>query len=161
MNGSEVQQHAADVMLDRGVVVNIPAPKLYRFFGVKFVKHVLKRPKLGTLVAMSRISSELNIDLDALAEGSISDAYVIMSEKGELVARFIAIALLNDKRRIERCTDDLANRLLWHMPHEQLIELFMAIVVLSGVQNFLSTIRFIRQTNILKRTKMSQEESGS
>lgn len=154
----EVQQRAADVLLDRGVRVKLPAPFWYRLLGKRYQHHILHRPKLGTLVAMSRVSAQIELDFDKLTDGTFREAYAVVDRYGALVARWVAIALLNDRRSIERMADRLANRLLWGLTTEQLAELFTVVVLLSGVQDFLTTIRFVQQSNVMRRrTEMSQE----
>ncbi|MEJ5316783.1 MAG: hypothetical protein WHS63_07230 [Tenuifilum sp.] len=157
----EVQQRAADVLLDRGVRVKLPAPFWYRIVGVRHKSYILRRPKLGTLIAMSRIASGIDVDFDKLDEGNIQEAYRVVAEHGDRVAEFIAVALLNNRHAIERHAVSLARRIAWGISPDRLAEVFSLVVVLSGVQDFLSTIRFVSQTNVMRATILSQKESGS
>lgn len=158
MGEPEVQQRAADVLLDRGVRVKVPAPVWYRLFGVKEVSVTLYRPKLGTLIAMSRISADIDVDFDKLTDGSFKEAYDLCHRYGEQIAKWVAVALINDKRGIERQANRLARRLMWGMPTDRLAELFTLVVLLSGVQDFMTTIRFVQQSNVMRRrTEMSQD----
>lgn len=158
MDEPEVQQRAADVLLDRGVRVKVPAPVWYRLVGVKEVSVTLYRPKLGTLIAMSRISAAIDVDFEKLTDGSFKEAYNLCNRYGEQIAKWVAVALLNDKRAIERQANRLARRLMWGMPTDRLAELFTLVVLLSGVQDFLTTIRFVQQSNVMRRrTEMSQD----
>ena len=160
MTDAEIQKQVADNILERGIKIKLPAPFLLRIIGIKEVSRVITSPKLGTLIAMSRVSSDLNVQLDKLLEGSIGYATELAENYGEYVAEWIAIAILNDKREIDKHAKKLARKLLWFYTPKQLGEAFMLIVLLSGVEHFTNTIRFMDGMNLLKKN-LSQEINGS
>lgn len=162
MDVSAVQQQAADVLLDRGVRVQLPAPLLYRLVGAREVSLTITRPKLGTLIAMSKLAAGMNVNLDELSGDAIGKSFRIVAEHGDSVAMFVAIAILNSKRGIDRKAKRLAHRLKWNLSTDRLAELFAVVILMSGVQDFLTTIKFVQQSNLMtRRTSLSQEESGS
>lgn len=162
MDVGSVQQQAADVLLDRGVRVKLPAPTIYRLVGIKEISRTIYRPKLGTLIAMSKLAAGINVNLDDLSGNAIGESMRIVADHGDTVAKFVAIAILNSRYGIDNKANQLATRLKWHLPTHRLAELFAVVIMMSGVQDFLTTIRFVQQSNMMtRRTDMSQEESGS
>lgn len=162
MDVGSVQQQAADVLLDRGVRVKLPAPIIYRLVGIKEISRTIYRPKLGTLIAMSKLAAGINVNLDDLSGNAIGESMRIVADHGDTVAKFVAIAILNSRYGIDNKANQLATRLKWHLPAQRLAELFAVVILLSSVQDFLTTIRFVQQSNMMtRRTDMSQEESGS
>ena len=167
MDEARIQQRIADTLLERGVRFKIPAPFFLKLIGKKHEELVIYPLKYGTLIAMSRLSAQLGADIEKLEGGSINEAMVLVNKHGDLVAKWIAIAVLGEKWKIERYTDKLAKKLTWRLTPSRLGELFLLVAMLSGVQDFTNIIRFLNTTNLTKRTNdgigenLSQKESGS
>jgi hypothetical protein len=161
MEESRVQQQAADTILERGVRFQIPAPFYLRIFGKKMAEIVVYRPKMGTLIAMSKISAELNEDLAKLSDGSFTEAYALVEKHGDKLLKWLAIAMLNNKYKIELRGDSLANKLKWRITAQEAATLFYLIVMLSGVKDFTNTIRFLNSMNLMERKEMSPKDQGS
>ena len=167
MDKARVQQRVADTLLERGVRFKIPAPFFLRLIGRKHEELVIYPLKYGTLIAMSRLSTELGADIEKLDGGSINEAMILVNKHGDIVAKWVAIAILRDKWKIERYTDRLAKKLTWRLTPSRLGELFLLIAMLSGVQDFTNIIRFLNTMNLTKRMNdgvgenLSQENQGS
>lgn len=165
MDEQRVQQQAADTILERGVRFQIPAPFYLRVIGKKTVDITIYRPKMGTLIAMSGISAELNAELDKLNDGSFQHAYALVEQYGDKILRWIATAIINDRTISEKSCNRLANKLKWRLDANKTATLFMTIVLLGGVKDFTNTIRLFNSINLLERKteteNLSPNEKGS
>lgn len=167
MDVAAVQQQSADTILERGVRFKIPAPFLLRLLGKKTVSLTIYRPRMGTLIYMSRISAGLTADLQRIADGSLNEAYTLIDTHGELVAQWLAVAILNKRWKIRLFTRMLTRRIVWGLSAARLSELFVLVAMLSGVKDFTNIIRYLNTMNILTpktsdgNGNLSHNESGS
>lgn len=157
-----VQKQAADTLLERGVRFTIPAPFLLRIFGKKTVNLTVYRPKMGTLIYLSKGFVDMEVDATTIEDGDIGQAYELVAKHGNAMSRMMAIAVLNSKWRIRLFAGLLGRWLQWRLDAIKQAELFMLITTLSGVQYFTSTIRYLPGMNMTKRRKdLSPAEKGS
>lgn len=131
----DVRLQAANAILERGVRFRLPAPFYKRWFKNDTV--TIRHLKAGTIIEFSRvvIGNELE---NAVALGD----YEFLLKSIEPCARCIAIAILNDERKIERQADKLTKKLLWRIADVSLVEIFMKISVLNRVSDFTDITKF-------------------
>jgi len=156
-----VQKQAADTLLERGVRFPIPAPFLLRIFGKKTVNLTVYRPKMGTLIYISKGFVGMEIDATTIEDGDVAQAYALVAKHGKEMSRLMAVAILNGNWRIKLFAGMLGKWLQWQLNAELLATLFMIITNLSGVQYFTSTIRYLPGMNMMKRRNLSPVEDGS
>lgn len=147
---------AANAILERGVRFRLPAP-----FFKKWLKRdwaTIRHLKAGTILEFSRVVIEHGLE-NAVLMGD----YELLLKAIEPCARCIAIAILNDKRKIERKADRLAKQLLWRISAESLIEIFVKISLLNRVSDFTTITRFFStQTVMMMNPKnLGQTAGGS
>ena len=164
MDAANVQRRVADTLLERGVRFKIPAPFFLKLIGIKHRSLVIYPLKYGTLLAMSGVGAGLEIDPQKLSEGSINEALKLVEKHGDRVAVFVATAVVNSNIQLERRARLLAERLKWRLTPSKMAELLIMVVMLCGVQDFTSTIRFLNTMNLTRRKEdgnLSHETSGS
>ncbi|MGB4774086.1 MAG: hypothetical protein WBP45_02845 [Daejeonella sp.] len=134
---------AADTLLERGVKVSIPAPLFLRFFGKKNVSAVIRQPKLGTLMRISRLYLKTGITADQLAGIDHENAHQLVAKNGRMMAKIMATALLNGYWRGLLLTGLLAAWLIWKISPQKLCALVYLMVIFSGTQDFFNTIKLV------------------
>lgn len=144
---------AAERILNRGVRFKLPA---------SFFSKLLKRDRVdirplyaGTILEFAIVVLE-----NKLEEALEKEDWQFLRQSIEPVARCVAIAVLNDKTRIENETDELAEKLLWQIPAGKLIEMFRVIAMQNRLSDFTNITRFFcRQTMMMMNPKnLGQEE---
>lgn len=148
--------NAANAILERGVRFRLPAP-----FYKKWLKRdwaTIRHLKAGTILEFSRVVIEHDLE-NAVLLGD----YEFLMKAVEPCARCIAIAILNEKKKIERKADKLTRQLLWKISAESLIEIFVKISLLNRVSDFTRITRFFSiQTEMMMNPKnLGQTDDGS
>ena len=155
---NEVEIRTVDTILDKGVRVPIPAPLFLRVFGKKTVNVTVHRPVMGNMLRISRLYLKLNID--SIDKG-LGEWARLMETCTKPVTRIVAYGLLRG-----RTTAWLLNRpLAWYlrgcMHHADMANLAAMLVMLSGVQDFSNTIKFLALMKMTGPKNLSQDEAGS
>lgn len=159
---SAVEIKAADTLLDSGVRAPVRAPLLLRLFGRREVSLTFRQPSMGALICISREYLKMGVDVEKLEGGSVEEAHRLLAENGRGVARIAAIGWLRRRARIRLFSGVAARWLLWRLSPQQLRDILLLLVTLSGVQDFTNTIRLLRAMNLMSPKNLSpEEESGS
>lgn len=150
---ADTQVKAAKLLLDRGIRITIPdAPFWDRIR--RRNKIYIKPLRAGTIVELAI----LMLDND-LAETLTNKE---LNTRLDLVARAVAIAMLNDKELIEKNSEALADRLLWKYPARVLIKIYRYIESLNEIKDFMSiTDYFHRQARMMMTKRTGQARKGS
>ncbi|NCB68982.1 MAG: hypothetical protein EOM47_09050 [Bacteroidia bacterium] len=151
---NEIRLAAANLLLQRGVKYKVDAPFWQRLTG-RNVIHI--KPLFpGTIAAFS---------LEILKHGLENATQEKVLENISVVARVIAIAILNDEKEIEMNADELGRKLLWKVPANQLLNIYSAIENVSRVVDFTiitnSITRMMQMMMNPKLMSLGQDEKGS
>lgn len=148
MAANNIRRDAADLLLERGVRFNIR--------GASFLLRLLRlnrihiRPlKLGTIAEISRLMDTyklMGVDLPKEVNMNL-----------DKVAYVVAVAILNDKRRIAWFSRWLANLLLWQMPAGALLEIY---AIVSKVNKILHFITITNSLETIAQMLMSPKNLG-
>lgn len=141
---------AARAILDRGVRFRLSAPLYKRLLKKDYV--TIRYLRAGTIIEFSRVVVESGLE-NAIALGD----YEFLLKAVEPCTRCIAIAILNDKRMIERRTDKLTGQLLWKIAPESLVEIFMKISLMNRVADFTIITGYL---TTMTRTMLSPKIPG-
>jgi hypothetical protein len=115
---------------------------------------------MGVLICISREYLKMGVDVEALEGGSVEEAHRLLAQSGQRVARIAAIGWLRTRTRIRLFAGLTARWMLWRLSPQQLRDILLLLVTLSGVQDFTHTIRFLRAMNMMSPKTESQGESG-
>ena len=145
---------AAERILERGVRFRLPAPFLLRL--VRLNRLNIKPMKAGTILEFSRVVLEHKLE-----EAVALEKYEFLTKSIEPVARCLAIAILNDRKKIEKRTDELQKWLLWRISPQLLIEMFLTVEPMTRTSNFLIITRlFVMQTLMMMNPNLGHDENG-
>lgn len=147
---------AANAILERGMRFRLPAPFYKRWAGKDSI--TIRYLKAGTIIEISRVVIDNDLE-SAIALGN----FEFLLKSVEPCARCIAIAALNDKRKIERETDKLTNLILWKVAPESIVDVFMKISLMNRVSDFTDITRFLlMMTRMMMNPKnLGPEADGS
>ncbi len=152
------ERQATQMLLEKGVPVQIVAPFFLRIFGKKSLSFTLTLPTLYTLM---QIADEcLKIEQDVTAELNTHEAMKLLANDGKRVRKIVAMALLNSSKWLW-LSGWLGKQLSKCLKSEDMLQLYQLIVLHGGLEDFLNTIRLIRQTRITKPMNLSPNETGS
>ncbi len=147
--------NAANVILNRGVRFRLPAPVYKRWLHKDYV--TIRYLKAGTILEISRVALENDLENALLLGG-----YDLLEKSVEACARCIAIAILNDKEKIERRTDKLTQHLLWEVSPQSLVDLFNKISAMNRLSDFTNITKFFssQMMMMMNRKNLGHEENG-
>lgn len=144
MENTDVEIRTVDTLLNRGVQVEIPAPRLLRWLGKKSLKMIVKSPDSETMLTISgmylRMKQEAGITLEA---GSLDEAHLLIQTCMIPVSRIVAYGMAPHLTPFGLRNRLLARHLRRSMDSRTLAEMASLIVTLSGAHDFCNTIRSI------------------
>jgi hypothetical protein len=138
---SEVEIRTVDTILDKGVRVPVPAPFFLRWVGIRSINVVVRRPTCGNMLRISKRYLKLNI---ATESDDWRDWMTIYSRAAKPAARIVALGMIRGRTTGYLFARPLGWWLFWHTDSKQLAEIAALLVSLSGVQDFMNTITFLR-----------------
>ncbi len=147
---------AANAILERGVRFRLPAPFFKRWLKKDWT--TIRHLKAGTILEFSRVVIKHDLE-NAVLLGD----YEFLMKAVEPCARCIAIAILNDEKKIDRKADRLTKQLLWKISAKSLIEIFVKISLLNRVSDFTRITKFfsIQMTMMMSPKNLGQMDGGS
>ena len=151
----DVEIKTVDTILDKGVRVPIPAPFLFRVFGIRTIALVVRRPVMGNMLRISGMYLKMGIG-DELKEQDMNNWIALFRRTAKPASRIVAIGILRGRVSGWLFCRPLAWWLRWHTDSRQLSELADLLVALSGVQDFMNTITFLREMKITSPANVSQ-----
>jgi hypothetical protein len=152
-----VEKHASDILLDRGVSWPVPAPWFLRILGKKKVKITVKALKLGTLYELSGLYASMGINQEDLNK----DPHPLIRDHMKTVCRITAICILNSRIRIRLFSKPLARFIFHRFTANMLLEVVIFIATFSGVTAFLNTIGLIGDLKITTPKDPGPTDQGS
>ncbi|HBX44478.1 MAG TPA: hypothetical protein DEG28_01095 [Porphyromonadaceae bacterium] len=147
---------AANAILERGVRFRLPAPFYKRWLKKDYV--TIRHLKAGTILEISSVVLNSKLE-EAITLGD----YEFLHKAIEPCARCIAIAILNDKRDIEKKAGRLTKRLLWKVSDESMIDIFLKISIMNRVSDFTIITRYLlnQMMTMMSRKNLGQVDDGS
>ena len=160
---TQVELRAADTLLDRGVRIYLRAPLLLRIFGKKMLRVTLRKPTMGTMMAISREYLKMGVSVDGVNNGEdgITEAHLLLSQHGKRVCRIVAMGMLRGRFATLHLSRPLGWWLRWHSSATDLRDALFVLITLSGIADFTTTIRWLRELKMTTPRQTSHEEKGS
>lgn len=144
-----------ETILDKGVRVPIPTPFFLRWIGLKQIGLMVKRPVIGNMLRISRMYVAMRVD--DTATGTDWRSWIeVFHRTAKPASRIVAIGMLRGRISGWLFCRPLAWWLRWYLTTGQLAELAALLVSLSGVQDFMNTITFLRGMKMTTPTNVSQ-----
>lgn len=149
-NKKEVEKSAVETMLDNGVRFGVETRGLLRWLGKKEIKFHLKQPYLGTLLQISKMYLEMEIDEQKFGDNAYQDSYMLVPENARRMSMIVALSMINDKIRIKWFAKPLSNWLLWRLNPSKLFQLMVVVLTLSNTASFTNSIRLTKALRMMK-----------
>jgi hypothetical protein len=168
----QIEQAAALALLDRGAAFHIPAPFLFRLFGKKKVRIVVRRLRLGTLLYLTELNP-LPTSPKGGGDSAVEDmvratgAQMVLidlkaiAENLKPVCRIVASCLLNSHWKIPLFARPFGRYLRHHLNSDQIQELIMWLFVYGRAESFTNTIRLIETMRMTSPMNLSPEVERS
>ena len=157
------EARAVDTLLQNGVNVPI-ATKYLRFIGVKKISFRLNEPSLGTLLYLSKIYLEIKTDETKFKDEVYRENYMMVPDNCQRVAKFVAVALLNNRTLIKVFSKPFGYYLLWRLKPSKLFQAMVLILMISNVQSFTNSIRLMETFRMMKpkaeQDNLSRDSTG-
>lgn len=154
----QVEKQVANILLERGVKVQLKAPLFLRWFGKKTVTYVVKAPTIRTLVKIADVSLDVPVNFDK--EINIQQATKVVQQHGKKMSKIAALAILNSPAKNYKL-NVLTNFLYKNMSAAELYYIYQMMLMYGGYEDFINIIRFTQATRITKPMNLSQNEKRS
>ena len=156
-----MEQKAADAILQTPLKFSVKNRGLLRFI-VKKISLSVTPFYPGTIIKMSRELKKLKIDVENIQKNTLNGALANYEENSWVLARAIAIGIINTKPEKVLLTGLLTRYLHRNLNHSELKELSIIIVSQINITDFTLTIVFLNGLNMLapKKTGTSQTITG-
>ena len=159
-NKRAVEIDVADALLDTGLLVKVPAPRLLRLFGVKTFPIRFRRPVYAQLLRISRMYVRMHVDLETLETGEAAAVLTSAAKNGVRASRLIALGLIRSGLMSALFHRAVAAYLRRRMDAQTMAELAKVVVLLSGANHFTTIIRSIAHLRVTT-PNLSREATGS
>lgn len=156
----QVEQFAADTILQRGVKVKVPAPLLLKLVGKKTISLTITSPFEGTMHRVASYYLSTGITTDQLEGITAEAALELMAKHGKTISKAVAVAILNGYVSGWLFTKLLAWYLRWNLTANQMFTFTTLIVIHGGVQDFIDTTKSVRKM-MITQPKQGQKVQGS
>lgn len=157
-NHIDIEKKAANLILKRGVKVQVLAPLFFRLFGRKTMTVTVKAPKSTTLVEIAE--KYLSMRIENTKDLSLPESFQLLKFHSSTMTEIIAICLLDSKKKMWRMKF-FARFLSSRLTQEEINYLFHLIIVYGGVEDFINTIRLMETVRITKPMNLSPKEKMS
>lgn len=139
-----------ETLLDRGVQVDLPAPRFLRLFGKKTISFTVSRPDGETLLQISGLYLKMKKAATTVDAETIDEAHLMIHECMIPASRIVAYGMQPYNTPLGLRNRLLARYLRRHLDTRRMAELWMMICSMAGAHDF---INFIRSLSAMRTTK--------
>lgn len=138
---TEIELKTIDTLLDRGVQVDLPAPRLLKWLGKKTISFTVRRQDCETILAISSLYLKMKQRTTKMEATDLDEAHQMVVECMLPASRIVAYGIY------PYCTPcGFRNRLLAyylrrHLDIRMMTELWVMVAGMSGVHDFPNFIR--------------------
>lgn len=150
---NQTEKRAANLLLQRGVKVQVAAPLFFRMFGKKTFSFIIKPPTPRMLLKIADKYLEMEIKSDDMTLNDAFLIYVKHSRKSSEIVALCSSGILHYKI--------IAWLLRRGITEAQISYLYFLIIAYGGIEDFINTIRLAGATRITKPMNLSPEEKTS
>ncbi|RQO78113.1 hypothetical protein DBR40_09185 [Pedobacter sp. KBW01] len=142
----EMELLTADTLLEKGVLLPIKAPLIFRLFGMKQLKFY--RPSAGNQLRIDSLYLKMGISDDEIGEISLHQAKELELKHTYTHCRIIAIAMFKGILFPWLLNRIVAVWLKWNLNQKQIMYAAELLLAMGGTANFMNTTRLIREMKI-------------
>ena len=130
-----------ETLMDRGVQVDLPAPRLLRLFGKKTISFTVSRPDSETLLQISGLYLRMKKAATTVDAETIDEAHLMIHDCMVPASRIVAYGMQPYITPLSLRNRLLARYLRRNMDTRMLAELWMMICSMAGAHDFINVIR--------------------
>ncbi len=149
----DIEIRTVETILDKGVRVSVPTPFFLRLIGIKHFNVVVHRPTVASMLNISKHYVELKVDE---TDADWSNWMVVLARAGKPTTRIVAAGMLRGRVAAYLFARPLAWYLRGTIDMKRLADIASILVALSGVQDFMNTIKFLRLMKLTEPRNTSQ-----
>lgn len=147
-SAEQIELHATETLLQRGVKVRARAPLLLRLFGKRVVTITLRQPTGGALLRMGEWYLRCGISYEELEDISINDALLFSVRYGNNIYNALACLFLVDKRLTWLLMKPVSNWLRESLSTKDTFSLLSLAILHGGIEDFIRTTRLVKKKMI-------------
>lgn len=148
------EKKAANILLQRGVKVQVATPLFFGLFGTKKQELEIKAPTTEKFLEIALLFLDMNIK--NTGEMDLREAFELLIKHGEKMSEIVALCV-SDAKDIK----SLAKTLRKSLTQQELSYLFHLVIAYGGIEDFINTIRLAEATRITKPMSLSPTEEMS
>lgn len=141
------QEQARKQMLNYGLSFDVPKLSLLRFLpggyrdklGIKSRKLTIYKPYLYTMDVASELKLQIEINLSNLEKNPIKFSNKVIKDNAKLMARIMAVYLLNRSWKIKYFSGIVARYLMTHIDAEKLNTICQLVFEMENAANFIDS----------------------
>lgn len=137
----ETEIKTVDTLLDQGVRVDLPAPRILRWLGKPVLRLILRRPNSETLYRISGLYLRMMRQATTLEPGTLGESHQLIHECMLPASQIVAYGIAPYFRPSGIGNRLLAHYLRKHLDTRAMAELWMMVTSLSGAHDFCNFIR--------------------
>lgn len=144
MQANQTELRATETLLKRGVRVKVRAPFWLRLFGKKSINLTLRTPTGGSLLRAGYWYLLCQLSVDKLEDLSMEDALLFKVKYGDNIYKSLACLFMGNELLTKLFLKPYANWLKESLTDSETLTLLQLVLVHGGLQDFMSTTRYIR-----------------
>lgn len=148
MDANQIELHATETLLQRGVKVLVRAPFLLRLLRIKRIGLTLRAPTAGALKRMGYQYLHCQLSADKLENIAVEDALLFNVKYGKYIYRALACLFLVGKIRTRFFMKPMAAYLEENMQPKEALTLLQLAILHGGIEDFMTTTRLVRMKMI-------------
>lgn len=153
-----VEERAANILIERGVKVPVTAPLFLRLFGKKKINLVVKALSIYSL---KRVAIHyLQMQIKSTDDLTVPQGFEILLKHNKAVSKIVAESIINN-RWLKFIVPYIAYLLRGRLQAKELFYLYQLVIVYGGIQDFTNTIRLTEATRITMPMNLSQKTTTS
>ncbi|MCC8143841.1 MAG: hypothetical protein LUD02_02630 [Tannerellaceae bacterium] len=137
----ETEIRTVDTLLDRGIRIQLPAPRLLRWLGKPTIGFTVKRPSSATLFEISALYLKMKGCTDKLDPTTLDESHQLIYDCMVPASRIVAYAIQPTTTPLGIRNRLLARYLRQQLNTHHLTELWVMVCSLSGAHDFSNIIR--------------------
>lgn len=162
MENPAIEAHAADLMLKRGVRLQMRAPFFLRWLGKKTISLIVTSPYDGTLARVAKYYLSTGLTIEQLTNITHEQALLIQLRHGKAINKAVAVGWLNGFLSGWLFVRPLAWYIRWHCKPQHIQTVAVMLLLYGGVSDFMGTTRSVRMMKITTpKAELGQLMKGS
>lgn len=161
MKTRPIEAHAADALLGRRLIINLPSPWIFRILGKRTFHYGVPFPTGETLCRMAALFCRMELDLKELKAGDLGTTLECIARNGKRVSRIIAEGMVGNGLLSRLAVRPLSWYFRRHMTMKGMAELTQVILLLASPEAFINIITSVATMNLMAPTESQTTKEGS